>query len=54
MIRYDIDRALFGDDEARRNLIAVDPQAQFALSTFPEAVALLELRKGKGIKTDRP
>ena len=54
MIRYDIDRALFGMTEARRNLIAVDPQAQFALSTFPDAVALLGLRNGKGIKADRP
>jgi len=54
MVKYDIDRALFGMTEARRNLIAVDPQAQFALSTFPDAVALLGLRNGKGIKADRP
>ena len=43
MIHYDIDVALFGIDEARRNLIAKDPQAQFALSQFGEAVNLLEL-----------
>ena len=30
MIHYDIDLALFGVEEARRNLIAKDPQAQFA------------------------
>ena len=28
MIRYEIDRALFGVGEARRHLIEVDPQAQ--------------------------
>jgi hypothetical protein len=33
--------------------VAVDPQAQFALSSFGEAASLLELRQGKGIKTDR-
>ena len=38
MIHYDIDLALFGVDEARRNLIAKDPQAQFALQQFGEAV----------------
>ena len=35
MIHYDIDLALFGVEEARRNLIARDPQAQFALQQFP-------------------
>jgi len=43
--------ALFGLSEARRNLLAKDPQAQFALQQFPEAERLLELRKTKGIKT---
>ncbi len=33
MIHYDIDLALFGVAEARRNLIAKDPQAQFALAS---------------------
>jgi carboxyl-terminal processing protease len=42
MIRYDIDLALFGVAEARKNLIAKDPQAQFALSQFPDAVRLSE------------
>ena len=43
MIRFEIDRALFGMDEARKNLIAVDPQAQFALGQFGEAQNLLAL-----------
>ena len=33
MIHYDIDLALFGVEEARRNLIVKDPQAQFATRT---------------------
>ena len=37
MIQYDIDLALFGVEEARRNLVARDPQAQFALQHFEEA-----------------
>jgi carboxyl-terminal processing protease len=53
MIHYDIDLALFGVEEARRNLIARDPQAQFALGQFSEAQRLTELaraatRGGKG------
>jgi carboxyl-terminal processing protease len=53
MIHYDIDLALFGIEEARRNLIARDPQSQFALSQFGEAQRLTELarasaRGGKG------
>jgi carboxyl-terminal processing protease len=43
MIHFEIDRALFGMDEARRNLIAKDPQAQFALGQFGEAENLLTL-----------
>ena len=50
MIRYEIDLALFGVSEARRDLVASDPQAQFALKLFPEAEGLLALRTGKGIK----
>ncbi len=53
MIRYDIDLALFGVYEARRNLVVADPQAQFALTLFTEASSLLELGRGKAIKTDR-
>jgi carboxyl-terminal processing protease len=45
MIRYEIDVALFSAATARQRLIADDPQAQFALTLFPEAEKLLELRK---------
>ena len=53
MIHYDIDLALFGVEEARRNLVAKDPQTQFALGQFGEAQRLTELaraapRSGKG------
>ena len=37
MIRFEIDDALFGVADAWRHLIAVDPQAQMALSQFGEA-----------------
>lgn len=47
MIHYSIDLALFGVSEARKNLFAHDPQAQFALQLFPDAVKLAELRKAK-------
>jgi carboxyl-terminal processing protease len=47
MIRYDIDLALFGVEDARRHLIARDPQAQFALSQFPEAVKLGQLNRNR-------
>ena len=43
MIHFEIDRSLFGMDEARKNLIKVDPQAQFALEQFGEAENLLAL-----------
>src|SRR3990170_4914101 len=54
MIQFEIDSALFGMGEARRNLIGKDPQAQFALTQFGEAEHLIELtaarvaRAGKG------
>ena len=53
MIHYEIAVALFGVEEARRNLVARDPQAQFALGQFGEAQRLTELtrvntRGGKG------
>ena len=47
MIHYDIDVALFGVAEAQKNLIAKDPQAQFALSQFGEAVKLTEMAKNR-------
>ena len=54
MIHYDIDLALFGVEEARRNLISRDPQAQFALGQFAEAEHLSELsaraRTARGAK----
>lgn len=43
MIHYEIDVALFGIEEARRNLVAKDPQAQFALQQFGEAERLAAL-----------
>jgi carboxyl-terminal processing protease len=45
MIRYEIDVALFSAATARQRLIADDPQAQFALTLFPEAEKLLTLPK---------
>ena len=47
MIHYDIDIALFGVEEARRNLVAKDPQSQFALQQFPDAVRLTELARAR-------
>ena len=46
MIHYDIDVALFGVEEARRNLVSRDPQAQFALRHFADAVSLAKLANG--------
>ena len=43
MMRHEIDLALFSVEEARRNLIASDPQAQLALTLFPEAERLLRI-----------
>ncbi len=45
MIRFEIDKALFGMADARRHLIAVDPQAQVALTEFGEAQKLAELSR---------
>jgi len=45
MLHYEIDDALFGTNERQKNLIARDPQAQFALQQFAEAVKLTELAK---------
>jgi carboxyl-terminal processing protease len=45
MIRYEIDLALFGVEEARRNLIMQDPQSKFALAQFGEAQRLTELAR---------
>ncbi len=48
MIHYDIDLALFGVSEARRNLVDRDPQAQAALASFSEAEKVAALRRAKG------
>jgi carboxyl-terminal processing protease len=53
MVRYDIDLALFGVAEARRNLIKVDPQAQFALQQFPEAVQLTQMTKARANRAQK-
>ena len=43
MIRYYIDLDLFGVVDARRHLVEVDPQANFALSLFTDAAAFSHL-----------
>lgn len=48
MIHYEIDKDLFGEIEARRNLFRRDPQAQHALTLFDEAAALLRLSSAPG------
>lgn len=48
MMRYEIDLALFSVEEARRNLVGADPQAQLALSLFPEAERLLRRSRRGG------
>jgi carboxyl-terminal processing protease len=53
MIRYDIDVALFSAAIARQRLIVDDPQAQYALSLFPEAEKLSELSKNRTTKIGR-
>jgi carboxyl-terminal processing protease len=50
MIHFDIDRELFGIDEARKNLLARDPQAQFALQQFPDALRLTEMTRARAQK----
>jgi carboxyl-terminal processing protease len=47
MIHNDIAIALFGIEEARRNLIMKDPQAQFALTQFAEADRLTQMARAK-------
>jgi carboxyl-terminal processing protease len=53
MIRFRIDEAVFGIAEARRHLLAVDPQAQVALTMFGEAQKLTELSKANRIKANQ-
>ncbi|PYR77303.1 MAG: S41 family peptidase [Acidobacteria bacterium] len=47
MIHFQIDVALFGISEAQKNLIARDPQAQYALAQFGDAVKLTELARNR-------
>jgi carboxyl-terminal processing protease len=47
MIKYQVDLALFGIEEARRNLIARDPQAQVALGLFGEAERLTAMARAR-------
>jgi carboxyl-terminal processing protease len=54
MIHHDIDMALFGIEEARRNLLRHDPQAHFALSQFGEAVRLTQLGQTRRTASQRP
>jgi carboxyl-terminal processing protease len=42
MIHYEVDIDLFGVEQARRSISAVDPQLQAALGHFDEAVSMLE------------
>jgi carboxyl-terminal processing protease len=50
MIHFQVDVALFGVSEARRVLFGKDPQAQFALTLFPEAEKMPGLGRGKGVQ----
>lgn len=50
MIHFEIDSTLFGMEEARRNLIAKDPQAQYGLAQFAEAEHLVELSASRSTR----
>jgi carboxyl-terminal processing protease len=47
MLHFEIDVALFGVAEGQKNLVMKEPQAQFALAQFGEAVKLTELARNK-------
>ena len=47
MIRYEVDLNLWTVSDARRHLIATDPQAQLALGLFPEAEQLAKMALAK-------
>ena len=51
MVRFEVDSAVFGMGVARRRLLDVDPQAQYALGLFPKAEQLLTLAKTKSTRT---
>jgi carboxyl-terminal processing protease len=54
MLHFDIDVTLYTVSEARRNLFDKDPQAQYALSLFPEAERLLTLTSGRPASPTTP
>jgi carboxyl-terminal processing protease len=45
MIRYRVDLALFGIEEARHRLLQDDPQAQYAMTLFDEAEQLTQIAR---------
>jgi len=47
MIRYEIDLNLWTVEDARRHLIASDPQAQLALGCFDEADRMVQAARGR-------
>jgi carboxyl-terminal processing protease len=47
MIKYEVDVALFGAEEARRNLIRQDPQAQTAMTLFGDAQRLTAMARAR-------
>jgi hypothetical protein len=47
MVRFEINRALFGMAEARRHLLSADPQAKLAISLFSEAETLNRNARGR-------
>ncbi len=47
MIKQSVDLALFGVEEARRNLIVRDPQAQIALGMFADAERLTAMARAR-------
>jgi carboxyl-terminal processing protease len=50
MVRYAIDESVFDIATAKQHLITVDPQAKFAISKFPDAEGLLQLKKANTAK----
>jgi carboxyl-terminal processing protease len=53
MIRYEIDVALVDVATARRHLLERDPQAQYAVTLFPEAEKLLRAAPAKSTQVAR-
>jgi carboxyl-terminal processing protease len=51
MLRYEIDVALFDVATARRHLLEKDPQAQYALTLFPEAEKLLHATPARALRS---